>query len=709
MHVLNRGRCGAGDAGRHRARPRAARAAAAGARRRRRRRARGPCPARPTTSTPRASSGSRPAAPPTRARRSSPPGPPRSRPAGWSATRAPPPTRSAPRWPEVVATDHVADAARVQAWAVGPGLGTGDDGRGTLAHVLDAGVPVLADADAITLLGASADLRAAAAGNPVLVTPHAGEFARLVAELDGEFDPAADRVDAARRAAAALGVTVLLKGNATVVAAPDGRVLVHPAGSSWLATAGSGDVLSGVAGALLAAGLEPWWAGGCAAFVHARAAAIGARARAGDGRAGTRTARRARPCPPRGCRRADGGDPRAVRAAAAGRAVSPPAPRPGPRRSSTSTRSATTSRPSPRLAAGAAMMAVVKADGYGHGAVAVARAALDARRDLARRLHRRRGRRAARRRDHRARAVLAARARRRPRARPWPPTSTSASPPGATSPPPSPRARATGRPARVHLKIDTGLRRNGCPPARLGRPARPPSPTDAAARSSRSRSGPTSRTPTPPPTRRSTARPPGFDEAARGRAAPSSAARCSPTSRTRRPPSPAPTCTATSSGPGSRSTGSTPPTRPSPPALRPAMTFRSRVALVKRVAAGEGVSYGHEWTTPADRTLALVPAGLRRRRPAPARATGRMPVLIAGVRRPVVGRVCMDQVMVDLGRRSARRRRGRRGGAVRSRRRRSHRRRVGRPARHDPLRDRHRRRRPAPGRRTVTGSPGTPP
>jgi NAD(P)H-hydrate repair Nnr-like enzyme with NAD(P)H-hydrate dehydratase domain len=60
-------------------------------------------------------------------------------------------------------------------------------------------------------------------------------------------------------------------------------VLVHPAGSAWLATAGSGDVLSGVAGALLAAGLEPWWAGGCAAFVHACAAEIGAGADVGPG------------------------------------------------------------------------------------------------------------------------------------------------------------------------------------------------------------------------------------------------------------------------------------------------------------------------------------------------------------------------------------------------------------------------------------------
>ncbi len=182
-------------------------------------------------------------------------------------------------WPEVIATDHVEDAGRVQAWAVGPGLGTGEDGAATLGHVLDAGVPVLADADAVTLLGSDAGLRAKAAAVPTLVTPHAGEFARLVAELAEFPDPpdvASDRVEAARRAAAVLGVTVLLKGNATVVAAPDGRVLVHPAGSSWLATAGSGDVLTGIAGALLAAGLHPFDAAGAAAFVHARAAEVGA-------------------------------------------------------------------------------------------------------------------------------------------------------------------------------------------------------------------------------------------------------------------------------------------------------------------------------------------------------------------------------------------------------------------------------------------------
>ncbi|GAA4865942.1 NAD(P)H-hydrate dehydratase [Actinomycetospora straminea] len=179
-------------------------------------------------------------------------------------------------WPEIVATDTVGEAGRVQAWVVGPGLGTDDAGAQTLADVLDAGLPVLADADAVTLLGQHAELRERARETPVLVTPHAGEFGRIAELTD-------DRVDSARRAAADLGLTVLLKGNATIVAAPDGRVLVHPAGSAWLATAGSGDVLSGVAGALLAAGLDPWWAGGCAALVHARAAEIGAGAQEGPG------------------------------------------------------------------------------------------------------------------------------------------------------------------------------------------------------------------------------------------------------------------------------------------------------------------------------------------------------------------------------------------------------------------------------------------
>ncbi len=83
--------------------------------------------------------------------------------------------------------------------------------------------------------------------------------------------------------------------------------------------------------------------------------------------------------------------------------------------------------------------------------------------------------------------------------------------------------------------------------------------------------------------------------------------------------------------------------------LRPAMTLRARVALVKRVPAGQGVSYGHEWTTPVETTLALLPIGYADGVPRRMGRDGRMRVLLAGSTRPVVGRVCMDQIVVDCG------------------------------------------------------------
>jgi hydroxyethylthiazole kinase-like uncharacterized protein yjeF len=178
------------------------------------------------------------------------------------------PVRAA--WPEVVAVTDLADAGRTQSWIVGPGSGTDEAGRALLAAVIERDVPLCVDADAVTLLGHHADLRAGIRGRPVVLTPHDREFARVAGDVG------ADRVAAARRAAADLDVTVLLKGNATVVADPGGRVLVHPSRTSWAATAGSGDVLSGIIGALLAAGLEPWWAGGCATYLHGRAAELAA-------------------------------------------------------------------------------------------------------------------------------------------------------------------------------------------------------------------------------------------------------------------------------------------------------------------------------------------------------------------------------------------------------------------------------------------------
>ncbi|MDT5016727.1 MAG: ADP-dependent NAD(P)H-hydrate dehydratase / NAD(P)H-hydrate epimerase [Mycobacterium sp.] len=173
-------------------------------------------------------------------------------------------------WPEVVAAPSASAAGRVQAWVVGPGLGTDDAGATALWFALQTDLPVIVDADALTILAAHPDL----AGNraaPTVLTPHAGEFARLAGTPPGD-----DRVAATRRLADQLGATVLLKGYVTVIAEPGGPVYLNPAGQSWAATAGSGDVLSGIIGALLAAGLSTDEAAAAAAFVHARAANLSA-------------------------------------------------------------------------------------------------------------------------------------------------------------------------------------------------------------------------------------------------------------------------------------------------------------------------------------------------------------------------------------------------------------------------------------------------
>ena len=190
-------------------------------------------------------------------------------------------------WPEAVITvidpadpaAAVTSAGRVQAWTAGPGLGTGDEAAALIAAVLATSLPVLIDADGLTVLARHRELLAGRPpGAPTLITPHAGELARL---LNGSrADIEAQRLTYARRAAAELGVTVLLKGSTTVVATPDAAepVLVNPTGTPWLATAGSGDVLSGLAGALLAQGVAPvQFAGAAAAFLHGLAGRLAAR------------------------------------------------------------------------------------------------------------------------------------------------------------------------------------------------------------------------------------------------------------------------------------------------------------------------------------------------------------------------------------------------------------------------------------------------
>jgi ADP-dependent NAD(P)H-hydrate dehydratase / NAD(P)H-hydrate epimerase len=173
-------------------------------------------------------------------------------------------------WPEVIAAPSAQASGRVQAWVVGPGLGTDDTGAAALWFAMETDLPVIVDADGLTILAAHPDLVTGRSASTVL-TPHAGEFARLAGS-----PPGTDRVAATRKLAYQLGATVLLKGNVTVVAEPDGPVYLNPAGQSWAATAGSGDVLSGIIGALLAAGLPTGEAAAAAAFVHARAANLSA-------------------------------------------------------------------------------------------------------------------------------------------------------------------------------------------------------------------------------------------------------------------------------------------------------------------------------------------------------------------------------------------------------------------------------------------------
>ena len=169
--------------------------------------------------------------------------------------------------PGVILTDAalpslLADPRR-QVWLVGPGLGA--SAGPALASLRAAGRQIVADADALTACaGAPERLRGCA-----IITPHAGEFARLFPDLAGT-----DRLAAARAAAARTGAVVILKGADTLIADPDGRCAINHNAPPTLATAGSGDVLAGIAAGLLAAGMAPWSAAAAAVWLHGAAATL---------------------------------------------------------------------------------------------------------------------------------------------------------------------------------------------------------------------------------------------------------------------------------------------------------------------------------------------------------------------------------------------------------------------------------------------------
>lgn len=169
--------------------------------------------------------------------------------------------------------DVLSDLGRYRALVVGPGLGrqreTIDAVRRLVAGARD--VPVVVDGDGLHALGESVAAVVAERRAPTILTPHDGEFATLASGAK----PRADRLASARDLAAASGAVVLLKGSTTIVAAPDGACLVAVAGSERLATAGTGDVLTGVIAAFVARGVAAPRAAAAAAVVHGLAGHLG--------------------------------------------------------------------------------------------------------------------------------------------------------------------------------------------------------------------------------------------------------------------------------------------------------------------------------------------------------------------------------------------------------------------------------------------------
>lgn len=163
------------------------------------------------------------------------------------------------------AADLVANAAlEADAVAIGPGLSTGAGVRELIEAALDSRGPAMIDADGLNVL--AADPSPLERDAPVAITPHPGELGRWLGRSATEVD--AERIDRAKEAAGRWGVHVVLKGSPTVVAEPGGRTALNLSGNPGLAVGGSGDVLTGVLGSLLAQGTAPALACRVAPFLH---------------------------------------------------------------------------------------------------------------------------------------------------------------------------------------------------------------------------------------------------------------------------------------------------------------------------------------------------------------------------------------------------------------------------------------------------------
>jgi hydroxyethylthiazole kinase-like uncharacterized protein yjeF len=165
--------------------------------------------------------------------------------------------------------ERILSDRRLNAVAIGPGCGVGEDTRALVGVVRRSGAASVLDADALTSFVTAPTALFALSDDRVVLTPHEGEFARI---FPGVLDNATNRIEAARKAASKAGCIVILKGPDSVIAAPDGRAAVNTNAPPWLATAGSGDVLSGLVLGLLAQKMDTFAAACCAVWLHGQAA-----------------------------------------------------------------------------------------------------------------------------------------------------------------------------------------------------------------------------------------------------------------------------------------------------------------------------------------------------------------------------------------------------------------------------------------------------